>query len=65
MIETRREIWQKEEERTKRRREDNETRTHYLSVGMQRIDHDIRVVGHNMLLRKAIRAISVDHPRDM
>ena len=59
MIETRGEIWQKEEERTK------VERTHCSSVGRQRIDHDIRVAGHNMLLRKAIRAISVDHPRDM
>ena len=59
MIETRREIWQKEEERKK------VEITHCSSVGMQRIDHDIRVAGHNMLLRKAIRAISVDRPRDM
>ena len=59
MIETRRESWRKEEERTK------VERTHCSSIGMQRIDHDIRVVGHNMLLRKAIRAISVDRPRDM
>lgn len=58
MTETRREIWQKE----KRQREE---RTHCLSLGRERIAHDIRITGHDTLPSKAIWVISIDHPRDM
>ena len=57
MTETRRKIARKE--RTK------EGKTYRLSVGRERIAHDIRVTGHDTFSSKAIRAIGIDHPRDM
>ena len=43
----------------------NKERTHCSSVGRERIAHDIRVVGHDTLPSKAIRAIGIDRPKDM
>ena len=58
MTEIKREKWKKEKEQ-------REGRSHRSGVGRKRIAHDIRIIGHNMLLSKAIRAISIDHPREM
>ena len=58
MTEIKREKWKKEKEQ-------REGRSHRSGVGRKRIAYDIRIIGHNMLLSKAIRAISIDHPREM
>ena len=42
-----------------------EERTHRLSVGRERIAHAIRITGHNTLSSKAIKALSIDCPREM
>ena len=42
-----------------------EKRTHRSSVGRERITHAIRITGHNTLSSKAIRALSIDCPREM
>ena len=49
----------------KKRKGQREERTHRSSVRRESIAHNIRVIGHNMLLSKAIQAISIDHPRDI
>ena len=46
-------------------KERKEKRTHRSSVGMERITHAIRITGHNTLSSKAIRALSIDCPREM
>ena len=46
-------------------KERKEKRTHRSSVGRERITHAIRIIGHNMLSSKAIRALSIDCPREM
>ena len=48
-----------------KREDKGKKRTHRLNVEKERIAHDIKVVGHDMLPSKAIRAISIDRPRDM
>ena len=58
MTEIKREKWKKEKEQ-------REGRTHRSGVGRKRIAHDIRITGHNTLPSKAIKAISIDHPREM
>ena len=42
-----------------------EKRTHCSSVGRERIAHAIRITGHNTLWSKAIKALSIDCPREM
>ena len=42
-----------------------EKRTHCSSVGRERIAHAIRITGHNTLSSKAIKALSIDCPREM
>ena len=46
-------------------KERKEKRTHRSSVGRERIAHTIRITGHNTLSSKAIRALSIDCPREM
>ena len=58
MTETKREIWPKEKGKKKKK-------THRSSVGRERIAHDIRITGHSRLPSKAIRAISIDRPREV
>ena len=58
MTKTKTEIWQKEKGQ-------KEKRTHHLSVRKENIAHDIRITGHGTLSSKAIRAISIDHPREV
>ena len=36
-----------------------------MGVGRKRINHEIGIMGHDTLLSKAIRAISIDCPREM
>ena len=36
-----------------------------MGVGRKRINHEIGIMGHDTLLSKAIRAISIDRPREM
>ena len=38
---------------------------HLLGVRRKRIAHDIEITSYDTLLSKAIRAISIDHPREM
>ena len=42
-----------------------EKRTHCSSVGRERIAHAIRITRHNTLSSKAIKALSIDCPREM
>ena len=49
----------------KKRKKKREGRTYRSSLRRERITHDVRVIGHDTLLSKAIQAISIDYPRDM
>ena len=40
-------------------------RTHRSSVRRERIAHDIRITGHDMLSSKAIRSISINRPKEI
>jgi len=42
-----------------------EERTHRSSVRREKIAHDIRIIGHNMLPNEAIQVISINRPRKM
>ena len=57
MTEIERKEWQ-------RRRTKGE-RTYCPSVGRDRISYDVRITGHNTLLSKTIRTISINYPREM
>ena len=46
-------------------KERKEKRTHRSSVGRERIAHAIRITRHNTLSSKAIKALSIDCPREM
>ena len=48
-----------------KKKEQKEERTHYSSVGRDRIAPDIGITGHDTIPSKTIRAISIDHPRDV
>ena len=52
-------------EKRKQKKNQKEEITHRTSVGRERIAHDIKVVGHDTFLSKAIWTIGIDHPRDI
>ena len=51
--------------RNGKKKEQKEERTHCSSVGREGTAHDIRITRHDALSSKAIRAISIDCPRDV
>ena len=59
-------VTQKEREREREReREQEEKRTHCLGVSRKKVAHNIKIMRHGVLPRKAIRAISIDCLREM
>ena len=61
-------VTQKERERereSKKKKEQMEKRTHCLGVSRKRVAHNIKIMRHGVLPRKAIRAVSIDHSREM
>ena len=52
-------------EKRKRKKDQKEEITHRASVRRERLAHDIRVVGHDVLPSNAIWTIGIDLPRDM
>ena len=53
------------ERESKKKKEQMEKRTHCLGVSRKRVAHNIKIMRHGVLPRKAIRAVSIDHSREM
>ena len=49
----------------KKKKEQRERRTHHPGVWRKRVAHNIGITRHDMLSSKAIRAVSVDCPKQM
>ena len=55
----------KQKEKNGKKRRTKGERTYRPCVGREMTAYDIRIMGHGTLSSKAIRAISINHPREM
>ena len=62
---TQRERERERERESRKKKEQMEKRTHRLGVSRKRVAHNIKITSHGVLPRKAIRAVSIDRPREM